>query len=629
MERPRHWITRVADRVEQRVLRDKGEGATIVCASGVSPSGPIHLGNLREVMTVHLVAEELRDRGWSVDHVHSWDDFDRLRKLPAGVPAEFAGAHRAADLRHPRPRRPGGVLGRVPHRGLRAQRRPARHRAPLGAPVPGLSRRDLPGAHRARHGPARADLRRAGAVPGPGPARGAARGAPPRVLPLPGLLRELPQGHHGDRELGPGHGRALVPLRQLWPRRGVQPARQGRGEAGLEGRLADALDLRARRLRARGGGPLLAGQQLRRRPADRARGLRRRAPRPCTPSSGSRAAPRSPSRRAPRHPRRGPRHHGAADRPLALHAARPNQCFTIDFGQEVVRLYDEWDAFRQRAAAGTASPADAYVHERCVRTSAGEVTHTADRLLPPALVGGGPDAGARDQILRIVAEHIGVEGRGCRRRWRSGWSRASPAPSAGSQDYFPEDERTRVEPARRAAWEALGEEERRGVELLRAGLADSWSLAGLTRLVYGVPKVLRGQPMDAPADAGSRRRSAASSPRSTACWWGATRGRGCPRSSCRWGGSGSRSFWAAPRCRARRRDREDRGEDGREDGMADLLTDLDDLKREALAQLSGPAAGRSSRRGTATCWDARAGSPTSCAGSANCRRRTAPAPGSR
>ena len=35
MERPNHWLTRVADRVEKRVLRDpeKGEGATIVSLS--------------------------------------------------------------------------------------------------------------------------------------------------------------------------------------------------------------------------------------------------------------------------------------------------------------------------------------------------------------------------------------------------------------------------------------------------------------------------------------------------------------------------------------------------------------------------------------------------------------------
>ena len=28
------------------------------CASGISPSGPVHLGNLRELMTPHLVADE-------------------------------------------------------------------------------------------------------------------------------------------------------------------------------------------------------------------------------------------------------------------------------------------------------------------------------------------------------------------------------------------------------------------------------------------------------------------------------------------------------------------------------------------------------------------------------------------
>jgi len=47
------WITRIADRVEANVRQTKGEQATIVCASGISPSGPVHLGNLREVMTVH------------------------------------------------------------------------------------------------------------------------------------------------------------------------------------------------------------------------------------------------------------------------------------------------------------------------------------------------------------------------------------------------------------------------------------------------------------------------------------------------------------------------------------------------------------------------------------------------
>jgi lysyl-tRNA synthetase, class I len=90
MAKSRHWTEQVADRVEQQARRHKGAGATIVCASGVSPSGPIHLGNLREVMTVHLVSEELRSRGWNVDHIHSWDDFDRLRKIPVGAPEEYS-----------------------------------------------------------------------------------------------------------------------------------------------------------------------------------------------------------------------------------------------------------------------------------------------------------------------------------------------------------------------------------------------------------------------------------------------------------------------------------------------------------------------------------------------------------
>ena len=41
------WVIKIANQVEAHVRRTKGEGATIVCASGISPSGPIHLGNLR------------------------------------------------------------------------------------------------------------------------------------------------------------------------------------------------------------------------------------------------------------------------------------------------------------------------------------------------------------------------------------------------------------------------------------------------------------------------------------------------------------------------------------------------------------------------------------------------------
>lgn len=79
---PTDWVTRAAD----DAIRHAGEGAELItCASGASPSGPVHLGNLREFLTVHFVAEEIRRRGLPVRHLHSWDDYDRFRKVPAGV----------------------------------------------------------------------------------------------------------------------------------------------------------------------------------------------------------------------------------------------------------------------------------------------------------------------------------------------------------------------------------------------------------------------------------------------------------------------------------------------------------------------------------------------------------------
>lgn len=84
MTRSKSWIEQTADKIEEFVRYNKGASPQIICASGISPSGPIHLGNLREIITVHLVTEELRRRGQDAEHIHSWDDFDRLRKVPVG-----------------------------------------------------------------------------------------------------------------------------------------------------------------------------------------------------------------------------------------------------------------------------------------------------------------------------------------------------------------------------------------------------------------------------------------------------------------------------------------------------------------------------------------------------------------
>ncbi|OFE15469.1 lysine--tRNA ligase [Humibacillus sp. DSM 29435] len=83
-EAPLDWVSRLADEVLAEASH-RGLDETIVCASGISPSGPIHLGNFRELITPHLVADEIKRRGIDCEHLLSWDDFDRFRKVPKGI----------------------------------------------------------------------------------------------------------------------------------------------------------------------------------------------------------------------------------------------------------------------------------------------------------------------------------------------------------------------------------------------------------------------------------------------------------------------------------------------------------------------------------------------------------------
>ena len=56
----------------------------------------------------------------------------------------------------------------------------------------------------------------------------------------------------------------------------------------------------------------------------------------------------------------------------------PRQTFNIDFGAEVVRLYDEWDALGRKAADPGRRDAQVLAYERAVATS------TAGALPTPA-----------------------------------------------------------------------------------------------------------------------------------------------------------------------------------------------------------------------------------------------------
>src|SRR3954468_1388046 len=86
---PHDWVTRAADDAVRHHEKTGADGP-VTCSSGASPSGPVHLGNLREFLMPHFVADELRRRGVPVRHLHVWDDYDRFRKVPAGVDPSWA-----------------------------------------------------------------------------------------------------------------------------------------------------------------------------------------------------------------------------------------------------------------------------------------------------------------------------------------------------------------------------------------------------------------------------------------------------------------------------------------------------------------------------------------------------------
>jgi lysyl-tRNA synthetase, class I len=52
------WVVRTAGQVRAEGERRHPE-QTPTCASGISPSGRVHLGNLRELMVPHLVDDEV------------------------------------------------------------------------------------------------------------------------------------------------------------------------------------------------------------------------------------------------------------------------------------------------------------------------------------------------------------------------------------------------------------------------------------------------------------------------------------------------------------------------------------------------------------------------------------------
>jgi len=80
-----HWAYKIAE----KLIENNPDKRKFVCAAGITPSGKVHIGNFRDIIISELVYRALKDKGYEAELIFSWDDFDRLRKVPQGVPQTF------------------------------------------------------------------------------------------------------------------------------------------------------------------------------------------------------------------------------------------------------------------------------------------------------------------------------------------------------------------------------------------------------------------------------------------------------------------------------------------------------------------------------------------------------------
>ncbi len=85
MEESKYWADQVADKIIAKHPKKKSYSLR----AGLSSSGIVHAGKLREPITVHFVDSALRSKKKKTNFYCYFDDFDRFRKVPKNVPKEW------------------------------------------------------------------------------------------------------------------------------------------------------------------------------------------------------------------------------------------------------------------------------------------------------------------------------------------------------------------------------------------------------------------------------------------------------------------------------------------------------------------------------------------------------------
>ncbi|MEU0047877.1 lysine--tRNA ligase [Streptomyces werraensis] len=517
------WVSRFADEVIEESER-RAPGKPVVVASGLSPSGPIHLGNLREVMTPHLVADEIRRRGYQVRHLISWDDYDRYRKVPAGVPG--VDETWAEHIGKPLTSVPAPKGSAYPNWAEHFKAAMVESLAELGVEFDGISQTEqytsgvyreqilhamrhrgdidaILAQYRTKKAPAKkqqqkpvdeAELEAAegsGAAAEDDGSSGSAGYFPykPYCGNCEKDLTTVTSYDDDSTELTYSctscgfsetvrlneFNRGKLVWKVDWPMRwayeGVifEPSGVDHSSPGSSFQVGGQI------VGIFGGkqpiGPMYAFVGI--------SGMAK-----MSSSKGGVPTPADALK---------------IMEPQLLRwlyaRRRPNQSFKVAFDQEIQRLYDEWDRLEAKVADGSALPADVAAHSRAVRTASGELPRTP-RPLPYRTLASVADitAGHEDQALRILSDLDPANPLASLDEARPRYDKAE----AWINTHVPADQRTivRDEPDTELL-KSLDEQARESLRLLLDGLAGNWSLDGLTHLVYGVPKVQAGFSADA------------------------------------------------------------------------------------------------------------------------------------
>lgn len=80
-----HWAYEYANKLSKN---NKRKDKSIIVAAGTSPSGTVHIGNFRDIVTSYFIVKALKEQGEDAKLLFSWDDYDRLRKVPKNIPEE-------------------------------------------------------------------------------------------------------------------------------------------------------------------------------------------------------------------------------------------------------------------------------------------------------------------------------------------------------------------------------------------------------------------------------------------------------------------------------------------------------------------------------------------------------------